>query len=254
MMDLLFDLETWTTLLVLVALEIVLSIDNLVFIALLSNKLPQQKQANARRLGLLLAVGFRIALLSLAAWLVRLTTPLFALFGHGYSLRDFVLIAGGAFLIYKSVKEIRTRLAGHVEETSDKPGRVSVRLIVAQIVVIDIVFSIDSIITAVGLAQELAIMIAAVVIAVGVMIVASNPLARFINRNPEIVMLALAFLVMVGLTLVSGGNGFDVPKGYIYAAMGFSLAVEALNMRQRRRERQLRAELEEAQADLDYHG
>ena len=247
MFDIFLQLETWTTLIVLVALEIVLSIDNLVFIAILSHKLPQAQQAKARRLGLLLAVGFRIALLSLAAWLVKLTTPLFEAFGHGYSVRDFVLIAGGAFLIWKSVGEIRGRLRGHAagDDIATKKT-VSASAIIAQIVVIDIVFSIDSIITAVGLAQQLVVMIIAVMIAVGVMILAATPLSKFINNNPEVVMLALAFLVMVGLTLVAAGNGFEVPKAYIYTAMGFSLAVETLNLQQRRRAARLKREAEAA--------
>ncbi len=247
MFDIFLQLETWTTLIVLIALEIVLSIDNLVFIAILSNKLPAAQQANARRMGLLLAVGFRIALLSLAAWLVKLTTPLFEALGHGYSVRDFVLIAGGIFLIWKSVGEIRGRLRGHAADdgmTGKKAATAAA--IIAQIVVIDIVFSIDSIITAVGLAQQLVVMILAVMIAVGVMILAATPLARFINKNPEVVMLALAFLVMVGLTLVAAGNGFEIPKGYIYTAMGFSLAVEMLNLKQRRREARLKHQSRQA--------
>lgn len=237
MLDLFLLPETWATLLILIALEIVLSIDNLVFIAILANKLPAHQQKNARRLGLVLAVTFRVGLLSLAAWLVKLSTPLFNLFNHGYSVRDLVLIAGGLFLIWKSVLEIRERVAVNTHDKATKAKAPALfSAVIAQIVVIDIVFSIDSIITAVGLAQDLEVMVVAVLVAVGVMIWASDPLAKFINHNPNIVMLALAFLIMIGLALVVEGNGLDVSKGYLYTAMAFSLSVECLNMWQRRSE------------------
>ena len=241
MLNLFMQPETWATLIVLAALEIVLSIDNLVFIALLSNRLPTHQQKKARRTGLLLAVGFRVALLSLAAWLVRLTAPLFAAFDHGYSVRDLVLICGGLFLIWKSTSEIRERVTTKIDGHIPKKKGANLTAIILQIVTIDIVFSIDSIITAVGLAQQLPVMILAVLIAVGVMIMASEVLASFINRNPTIVMLALAFLVMIGMTLIGEGNGYTVPKSIIYAAMAFSLAVECLNMWQRRSEARARS-------------
>jgi len=234
MLDLFMQPETWATLFVLMALEIVLSVDNLVFIAILSNKLPAARQKTARRLGLLLAVFFRVGLLSLAAWLVKLTEPVFTAFEHPYSVRDFVLIVGGLFLIWKSTVEIRERVAYKPKQEKGAKPIARFAAVIAQIVVIDIVFSIDSIITAVGLAQDLEIMILAVLIAVGVMILASEPLAKFIGKNPTVVMLALGFLIMIGMTLVAEGNGYEMPKTFIYVAMAFSLGVELLNMWQRR--------------------
>jgi predicted tellurium resistance membrane protein TerC len=238
MLELFLQPETWATLVILSALEIVLSIDNLVFIAILSNKLPATQQKKARRLGLLMAVGFRIGLLATAAWLVKMSEPWITVLGHGFSVRDIVLILGGAFLIWKSTMEIRQRVTTKInEDTVTKDTKTKFMAVIAQIVVIDIVFSIDSIITAVGLAQDLPVMITAVLVAVGVMILASEPLAKFIGNNPTIVMLALAFLIMIGMALVAEGFGEEIPKAYLYAAMAFSLGVEMLNMWQRKAEK-----------------
>lgn len=235
MIELFSTPEAWVTLIVLSALEIVLSIDNLVFIAILSNKLPPHQQKRARRLGLLLAVGFRLALLSTAAWLVTMNDPVVTVFDQGFSVRDLVLLVGGLFLIWKATMEIHERVTTKInDKTIKKDVSATFTAVILQIVMIDIVFSIDSIITAVGLAKDLPIMITAVLIAVGAMILASEPLARFINNNPTIVMLALAFLVMIGMALVAEGFHHEIPKAFIYVAMAFSLTVEVLNMLQRK--------------------
>jgi predicted tellurium resistance membrane protein TerC len=250
---LLTDPSAWIALLTLVVLEIVLGIDNLVFIAILSNKLPPERQSAARRLGLLLALGMRIALLMLIGWLVTLQAPLFdlgmrgALDSHGeasfetaFSGRDLILIAGGLFLLWKATKEIHHSMAP--DDPSDDlldrnkgPAQIAFGAAVAQIIALDLVFSVDSILTAVGMTDEIPIMVTAVIITVCLMMVAANPLARFIERNPTLVMLALTFLVMIGLVLIADGLGFHVPKGYIYVAMGFSFSVELLNMAKRNR-------------------
>jgi predicted tellurium resistance membrane protein TerC len=250
---LLIDPAAWVALLTLVVLEIVLGIDNLVFIAILSNKLPPEQQAAARRIGLILALAMRIALLFLISWLVTLQTTLLDLgisgdadaygrptFETAFSGRDLILIAGGLFLLWKATKEIHHNMepediAGTFLDPGKGPAQAVFGAVIAQIIVLDIVFSVDSILTAVGMTEHLPIMVAAVVITVGLMLVAANPLAKFIERNPTLVMLALAFLVMIGLVLIADGFGFHVPKGYIYAAMGFSVAVELLNMFKRNR-------------------
>lgn len=234
MIELFSSPEAWVTLIVLSALEIVLSIDNLVFIAILSNKLPEAQQKKARRLGLLMAVGFRIALLSTAAWLVTMNDPVLTVFDMGFSVRDIVLLLGGLFLIWKATMEIRERVTHKVTDKSTHLARTTFAAVIFQIIVIDLVFSIDSIITAVGLADDLPIMILAVLIAVATMILASEPLAKFINNNPTVVMLALAFLVMIGMALVAEGFHHEIPKAFIYVAMAFSLTVEMLNMMQRK--------------------
>lgn len=235
MLELFTSPEVWATLVVLTALEIVLSIDNLVFIAILSNKLPPHQQKKARRLGLLLAVGFRIALLSTAAMLMHMNEPVFHAFGEGFSVRDLILLLGGLFLIWKATTEIHERVSIKInEKTKLQAAGSTFKMVIFQIVLIDLVFSIDSIITAVGLADHLPVMILAVLIAVGTMILASEPLARFINNNPTIVMLALAFLVMIGMALVAESFHHEIPKAFIYVAMAFSLAVESLNMLQRK--------------------
>jgi predicted tellurium resistance membrane protein TerC len=237
MLELFMMPETWATLVILTALEIVLSIDNLVFIAILSNKLPAHQQKKARRLGLLLAVGFRIGLLSMAAWLVKMSEPVATVFNIGFSVRDMVLIAGGLFLIWKSTMEIRERVTHKITDKSVTADSKAVfSAVIMQIVIIDMVFSIDSIITAVGLAEHLPVMVVAVLIAVATMILASEPLARFINTNPTVVMLALAFLIMIGMALVAEGFHHEIPKAFLYVAMAFSLGVEALNMLQRKAE------------------
>ncbi len=247
---LLADPAAWAALATLVVMEVVLGIDNLVFVAILSNRLPPDRQTSARRIGIALALILRLALLSAIAWLVGLTAPLIDLGIHGalvdghrsfdtaFSLRDLILIAGGLFLIWKATKEIHHTLDGESEahdEAAAKPAGLGFGAAIVQIVLLDIVFSIDSILTAVGMTSALPIMIAAVVIAVGLMLLAADPLAHFIQRNPTIVMLALGFLLMIGAVLIADGFGVHVPKGYIYAAMAFSGLVEALNMAARRR-------------------
>lgn len=246
---LLGDPAAWIALLTLVVLEIVLGIDNLVFISLISNRLPEANRQKVRRLGIGLALGLRLALLSVIAWLVGLTAPVFDLglvgapgahgeptFETAFSWRDLILIGGGLFLLYKATSEIGHTVDGHGADPtlSGKPAP-SVASAIAQILALDLVFSIDSILTAVGMTDQLPIMVAAVVIAVMVMLLAADPLANFIGRNPSVVMLALAFLMMIGLVLIADGFGVHVPKGYIYTAMGFSVAVEALNLFARRR-------------------
>ena len=240
----------WIALLTLVVMEVVLGIDNLIFISLLSNKLPEARQSGVRRLGIALALVLRLALLSTISWLTGLTEPVFdlglsATDAHGgtlyetaFSWRDLILLAGGLFLVWKATREI-----GHTMDSSHGPDEkgaaeqatLTVGAAIVQILALDMVFSVDSILTAVGMTDQLAIMMVAVVIAVGVMMVAADPLANFINRNPSVVMLALAFLLMIGLVLIADGFGVHVPKGYIYAAMGFSVAVESLNLLKRRR-------------------
>lgn len=250
---LLTDPAAWAALLTLVVLEVVLGIDNLVFIAILSNKLPPHQQARARRIGLVLALVMRIGLLLLIGWLVTLQTPLFdlglqgapgphgeATFETAFSGRDLILLAGGLFLLWKATKEIHHSMepAEDSGELLDKtPGfaEISFTAAIAQIIALDLVFSIDSILTAVGMTDDIPIMVTAVVITVGIMLVAANPLSQFIEHNPTLVMLALAFLVMIGLVLIADAFGFHVPKGYIYAAMGFSVGVEMLNMVKRNR-------------------
>jgi predicted tellurium resistance membrane protein TerC len=231
-MTILTDPQTWISLLTLTILEIVLGIDNVIFIAILAGKLPQEKQGKARSMGLSIALFARVGLLCSIVWLMKLTAPMFTVIGHSISGKDLVLLAGGLFLLWKSVHEIH----GSLEGPSHAPtagGRAKFAAVVGQILVIDIVFSLDSVITAVGLAQEIWVMIAAVVIALAVMLFASGPISDFVNKHPSVKMLALAFLLMVGLMLVAEGMGQHIPKGYIYFAMAFSFAVEMLNLRAR---------------------
>ena len=242
-MEWLADPNVWASLVTLTALEIVLGIDNLVFIAILVGRLPENRRDLARRLGLALAVLTRLALLASIAWIIGLTAPVFELFDHGFSWRDIILIAGGLFLLYKGTREIHERLEGEEAEHAG-PARVAASFggVIAQIMVLDIVFSLDSVITAVGMANELWVMATAVIVAVLIMLAASGPLAEFVDRHPTIKMLALSFLLLIGTTLVADGIGFHVPKGYIYAAIGFSVMVEALNqIAARRRRRHLAA-------------
>jgi predicted tellurium resistance membrane protein TerC len=233
-MALLSDPEAWLAFVTLVALEVVLGIDNIVFISILADKLPAARRERIRRLGLLLAMVMRLALLAILAWLVGLTAPLFNIFGHGFSGRDLVLIAGGLFLIYKSTTEIHELVQGGETHTA-AAVRAAAAAILAQIVLVDIVFSLDSIITAVGVVDDLRIMAAAVIASVALMMAFAGPLGRFISARPTIKMLALAFLLMIGLVLVADGLGVHVPKGYVYFAMAFSVGVEMLNLRVRRR-------------------
>ncbi len=231
------DPTAWVALLTLVVLEIVLGIDNLIFISILTNKLPAEHQARARQLGIGAALIMRLLLLATISFIVQLTQPLFSVFGHGFSWRDLILIVGGLFLVWKATKEIHHTVdpSDHKDSMLGATLQLSLGGAIFQILLLDLVFSIDSIITAVGMTDEIAIMYIAVIAAVTVMLMAATPLANFIARNPTIVMLALAFLLMIGMTLIADGMGFHVPKGYIYAAMGFSALVEGLNMLARRR-------------------
>jgi len=230
MIELLSDPQIWMAFLTLTALELVLGIDNIIFISILVDKLPKEKQEFTRRLGLFLAMFMRIGLLLTLSWIVGMTQPLFSIFGQGFSGRDLVLLAGGLFLLYKSVGEIHESFEGA------EPGTAAVVKstfagIVMQIMVIDLVFSLDSIITAVGMVDEIAVMVAAVIVSVGLMMFFAGPIGRFVSAHPTIKMLALSFLVVVAVVLIAEGFGHHVPKGYIYSAMAFSLAVEMLNIR-----------------------
>ena len=227
----------WVALATLIAMEVVLGIDNLVFISILTNKLPVEQQKRARMLGIGMALFLRLALLGTVAFIVQLTQPVFEIFGKGLSWRDMILIAGGLFLVWKATKEIHH----HVDPPQEgdmfegkKAVVPSFAAAIAQILVLDLVFSIDSIITAVGMTEHVPIMFIAVIFAVMVMLLAANPLSAFIERNPTVVMLALSFLVMIGMTLIAEGFGAHVPKGYVYAAMAFSGLVEMLNLFARR--------------------
>ena len=238
MIELLTDPQAWITLITLSAIEIVLGIDNLVFISIAVSKLPHEQREKARKFGIAVACISRIALLLTLAWLAGLTHDLFALFGQGISVRDLVLILGGAFLLVKGTMEIRDLVVGEgVEEDIDTKPMTSFGMVIAQIAVIDIVFSLDSVIAAVGMANQTWIMVCAILLAVGVMLLAAGPLGRFIDRNPTIKMLALAFIVLVGVYLVLEGFEMHIPKGYIYGAMGFSAMVEWLNLWSRRNAR-----------------
>ncbi len=231
------DPTAWVALLTLIVLEIVLGIDNLIFISILTNKLPKEQQARARRLGISAALIMRLVLLATISFIVQLTAPVFTLFDHGFSWRDLILIAGGLFLVWKATKEIHHTVDpdDHKETMVGKAVTMTLGAAIFQILLLDLVFSIDSIITAVGMTDEIAIMYIAVIVAVSVMMLAATPLANFIAKNPTIVMLALGFLLMIGMTLIADGMGYHVPKGYIYAAMGFSALVEGLNMMARNR-------------------
>ena len=231
MLALLSDPQAWITLFTLSAIEIVLGIDNLVFISIAVSKLPYERREQARKFGIAVACVTRICLLLTLAWLAGLTQDLFTVFGQGISVRDLVLILGGVFLVVKGYGEIRDIIVGEGEaEDIDTRPKTAFWAVIAQIAVIDIVFSLDSVIAAVGMANQKIIMVLAILLAVGVMLLASGPLGRFIDRNPTIKMLALAFIVLVGAYLVLEGFGMHVPKGYIYGAMGFSAAVECLNL------------------------
>lgn len=233
------DPTAWVALLTLIVLEVVLGIDNLIFISILTNKLPVAQRARARRLGISAALVMRLILLATISIIVQLTTPIFTAFGHGFSWRDLILIAGGLFLVWKATKEIHhtVDLDDHQDTIMGETLQLSLAGAIFQILLLDLVFSIDSIITAVGMTDEIAIMYIAVIVAVSVMMLAAGPLADFIAKNPSIVMLALGFLLMIGMTLIADGMGYHVPKGYIYAAMGFSALVEGLNMLARRRKK-----------------
>ena len=229
----------WLALATLIVMEVVLGVDNLVFVALVSNRLPANRRALGRSVGLSLALGLRLALLGTLVLLRGLTRPVVTMFGHGFSLRDMILLAGGLFLVWKATSEIRERLESDAEAAAHAGRDRSIGLLAAilQILVLDLVFSIDSILTAVGMTDQLPIMAAAVTIAVGLMLVASGPLSDFLRGNPTVVMLALGFLLMIGAVLIADGCGFHIPRGYVYAAMAFSAVVETLNMVARRARR-----------------
>ncbi len=233
-MEWLFDPTIWVGLFTLVLLEIVLGIDNLIFIAILADKLPPHQRDKARLLGLSLAMAMRLGLLTIVSWLVTLTTPLFSLGALSFSGRDLILLVGGIFLLFKATMELHERLEGVEHTQSESKVYASFAAVVAQIVVLDAVFSLDAVITAVGMVDELGVMMAAVIISIGVMILASKPLTRFVNAHPTVVVLCLSFLLMIGLSLVAEGLGFHIPKGYLYAAIGFSIVIETLNQFARR--------------------
>jgi len=224
--------EAWIALATLTALEIVLGIDNIIFISILVGRLPEHQRNRARTIGLMLAMGTRLLLLFSLTWVMSLTTPLFEILGKSISGRDLILLLGGLFLLGKSTLEIHHALEGESSE-GQSPVQANFVAILVQIAVLDIVFSLDSVITAVGLADHLSVMVIAVVLSVGVMLIAAKSVSDFVDKHPTIKMLALSFLILIGMTLVGEGMGFHVPKGYVYFAMAFSLAVEFLNIRVR---------------------
>ena len=242
MTDWLLDPQIWASLLTLTILEIVLGLDSLIFISIVAGRLPAHQQARARSVGLSLALFMRLALLASISWLVGLTATIFSVGGHGFSWRDLILAGGGLFLLYKGTKEIHELVEGGEEGgdvTDEAPKRkVSFASVIGQIIVLDIVFSLDSVITAVGMADNLWVMSTAVLVAVVIMLFASGTVASFVNNHPSVKMLALAFLLLIGMVLVADGMGFHVPKGFIYAAMGFSVAVESLNLLARKKRKQ----------------
>ena len=233
------DPAAWAALAALLAMEIVLGIDNLIFISVLSNKLPEHQRSRARKIGISAALIMRLVLLGTLAWIIQLTEPLFELFGQGFSWRDLILITGGLFLVWKATTEIHHNVDPEPGPDRLNPKVVSTSVVgvIVQILLLDIVFSIDSILTAIGMTDQLPIMFIAVIVAVLVMLLAADPLANFIHANPTIVMLALGFLLLIGTTLIADGFGAKVPKGYIYSAMAFSAFVEGLNMLARRKRR-----------------
>jgi predicted tellurium resistance membrane protein TerC len=235
-LDFLFSAESWAALLTLTLLEIVLGIDNIVFISILAGKLPAAKRRRARMVGLALAMGTRILLLLSLAWIMRLTRPWFTLGPQEISGRDLILLLGGMFLLWKSTHEIHERLEGAADAPEQKQTRKANTMasVLTQIALLDIVFSLDSVITAVGMAKEVSIMIAAIVVSVGIMMWASGPLGDFVEQHPTVKMLALSFLLLIGMALVAEGFHQHIPKGYIYFAMGFSVFVEMLNLRSKR--------------------
>ncbi len=230
-MEQLLSFENLVALLTLTAMEIVLGIDNIVFLAILTGKLPPAQQAKARRIGLFLAMFMRIGLLLTLSWIMRLTQPLFSAFGHAVSGRDLILLIGGAFLIFKATWEIHENLEVPGTHGPSGPAPASFGAAIAQIVALDIIFSLDSVLAAVGMARHIVVMVVAVVVAVGVMLVFADAVCRLIERHPTLKMLALSFLMLIGVMLLAEGSGKHIEKGYVYFAMAFSLAVELLNMR-----------------------
>ena len=229
------DPAAWAALATLIAMEVVLGIDNLIFISILTNSLPEHQRSRARRIGIGLALGLRLLLLATIAWIVQLTEPVFTVLGHGFSWRDLILLAGGLFLVWKATKEIHHSVDPDPGADLFAAGVApSFAAAIGQILVLDLVFSLDSIITAVGMTDHVAIMVIAVVVTVAVMLLAADPLANFMRNNPTIVMLALGFLLLIGTMLIADGFGVHVPQGYIYAAMAFAAGVEGLNLLARR--------------------
>lgn len=237
MMELLTDPHVWVSLLTLTVMEIVLGIDNIIFIAVLVDRLPPEQRDRARRIGISLALIMRLLLLSVLSWVIGLTEPLFTIFDHAVSVRDAILIGGGLFLLTKATREIHEGIEGEGEAGPKKGQHAAFAAVIVQITLLDIIFSLDSVITAVGMVDELLVMATAVILAVIVMLVASGPVANFVSRHPTIKMLAFSFLLLIGTTLVADGAGFHIPKGYLYAAMAFSAFVEMLNTLARRRKR-----------------
>ncbi|HEY7501603.1 MAG TPA: TerC family protein [Vicinamibacterales bacterium] len=232
-MDWISDPQIWIALATLTFLEIVLGVDNIIFISILSGKLPKADQPRARRLGLLGALVTRVLLLFSLAQIIRLTAPWFSIYGKDFSGRDLILILGGLFLLGKSTHEIHDRLEGEGEHSSARTAT-SFTSVIVQIMLLDIVFSLDSVITAVGMVDQLWVMVTAVIIAVGIMMLSAEPISAFVHRHPTVKMLALSFLLLIGLSLLAEGFGHHIPKGYIYFAMGFSVFVEAINLRVRK--------------------
>lgn len=237
MIDLLTSPEAWAALLTLTALEIVLGIDNVIFLSVIVSRIPEKQAHPARQIGLALALVFRIVLLSLLVWLIGLTAPVFAVKGYDFSWRDLILIAGGLFLIAKATHEIHGEVEADDREDDERSAGNAFFWVIVQIVIIDIVFSLDSIITAIGMAQDIEIMVAAVVIACVIMYISSGPVSRFVAEHPTTKMLALAFLVLIGVALVADGFQFHIPRGYIYFAIAFSAAVEFFNVLAKRNRR-----------------
>jgi len=235
-MEWMSDPAAWSALAALITLEIVLGVDNVVFISILASKLPAEEQDKARQVGILAAGGMRILLLLGVGWIISLKSELFSVFDQGFSGKDLILLGGGIFLIYKATTEIHHKLEGEV--TTDSSGvAVTFASVIGQIMLLDMVFSVDSVITAVGMTEYVPVMVIGVLVAIGVMLGASGAIYRFVNQHPSVKMLALAFLLLIGMTLIAEGMGQKIPKGYVYAAMAFSIFVEALNLRTRRKKK-----------------
>jgi predicted tellurium resistance membrane protein TerC len=235
-MDWLTSPEIWAAFFTLLALEVVLNIDNVIFLSIITAKLPPEQQPRARRLGILLALVFRIAFLSMLTWLIGLTAPIFSMFGQEVSWRDIILFAGGLFLLWKGTTEIHAETEGK-EHGAPTAAKVVFGAVIVQIVLIDLVFSLDSILTAIGMTNNLPVMIAAVIVSLIIMLAAANPIANFVNRHPSVKMLALAFLLLIGVALVADSLHFDIPRGYLYFAVAFSALVEALNLMSSRKKK-----------------